>query len=139
MAIHEDVEVKITLKPAPDPTRRLDPPTPGEALKEYDDPDPLVKTPGLLMEKYIEAIPGREFQVEIYLQPSFNMFDADDLAVHLTIDYDTVKTCILYDKPRVLYNMAHERPCILRDVYDYNNTTEHSRISFSFASLEGGE
>ena len=91
------------------------------------------------MEKYIQVMPDQEFQIEISLLPSFYLFGADDVRISLSIDYDTVNKTIIYNRDILFDNMIHAKPLIMAEVYDYNNTTEHSLISFSFGSLEGGK
>ncbi|KAL8787986.1 MAG: hypothetical protein Q9195_007530 [Heterodermia aff. obscurata] len=139
MAIHQDVEVKVALRPASE--RSSDPhvlPS-GEALKEYLDPSPKLDFDGFLVEKYIEGVSDQEFQIEIYFQSTFSMFDADNIKVNLNIDYGTVSSAKIFSRPEIEYNMARGTPLIIRNVYDTNNKTEHRRLSFSFASLQGDE
>ena len=139
MAIHEDVEVKVTLRPPKEELPEESPfPMPrGEAYTEYPERTPRPHFPGVM--KYIKAVSSQEFQIEVYLQSTFDMFDADDLKVFLSIDNGTVSFGIIITKPEVLYRLTTGSPIIIRDMIDINEAGEYCRHSFSFASLEGGE
>ena len=138
MAIAQDIEVKVTLRPAEKTSSdRLYPE--GEPLKEYPGPKPKFEYDGSLVEKYIEAVANQEFQIEIYFKPEFDMFDADDVQITLSIDYDTVSMGKMIPKYHIVHCSTTGVPLIFRDVYYLNDAGEHRKLSFSFGSLEGGE
>ena len=138
MAVAQDIEVKVTLRPTEKASSDL-PYPPGEALKEYPGPKPKFEYDGTLVEKYIEAVAGQEFQIEIYFKPEFDMFDANDLQITLSIDHDTVSISKMIPKYHIVHCSTTGVPLIVRDVYHLNDAGEHRRLSFSFGSLEGGE
>ena len=139
MAIHNDVEVKITLRPAQEPSSIPCVAFPGEALKEYTYPNGTPRIDNIVMMKFIEAVAGQEFQIEVRLLPSFDMLGADDLFVSVTIDDKTVTMCLLYTMAQIQKHQALGQHMIIRDVYDSLDPTQHSKRSFTFGTLEGGE
>ena len=134
MAIRDDIEIKITLRPAQEPSSDPDLMLPGEALKEYPDPNDPRRT-----STYIEAVPGREFQIEVILLPSFEMYGADDVLVSFSIDDTTVNMRTVYSMAQIQQDLALGRHRIIRDVYDPFNPMQYCKRSFTFGTLEGGE
>ena len=138
MAIAQDIEVKVTLRPTEEATSdRLS--IRGEALKEYPGPKPKIEYDGDLVEKYVEAVANQEFQIEIYFKPEFDMFDADDVQIRMSIDHDSVRMGKMIPKDHVIHCSSTGSPLIISDMYHLNDAGEHRRLSFSFGSLEGGE
>lgn len=131
MVLLKDFEVKVALKPS-------DGVAPGEAFKEYPNPEPRTSPDEWLAERYIEAKPGQEFQVEIYLKPSLKLFAADGLRISLRIDDHTVHFGRYYDKKWIATEMLEGEPIIFDDVLATDGR-QHSRVTFSFGSLKAGE
>ena len=140
MAIFQDIEVKITLRP----TENLDSHPPytlpiGEPLKEYHDPKPRFEAHSYWIAKYVESVPDREWQLEVYFKPTFDMFDASDILVDLSIDHGTMDLSRIFNKREVLYRVATGTPLIIRDVYELSDAGEDCRLGLAFGSLQGGE
>lgn len=131
MVVLKDFEVKVALK-------STDGNSPGDALKEYQDPKPSTSSDEWLAERYIEAKTGAEFQIEVYIKPSFKFFAADSLEVWLKIDSDTVNVSRHYSKEEIIANQEDGRPIIRHDVRSFNGS-EHSRVTFAFGALSAGE
>ena len=136
MAILQDYEVQIALRPALEegPGFQCE----GDPLREYPDPKPTDRFKDVAVERYIEAIPDREFQIQIHLEPSFDLFEADVLRVTVTIDWDTVRFCRYYSKSQIVENTSEEMPFIIQSACTTDGT-DHFRNSFSFGSLESGK
>lgn len=131
MVLLKDVEVKVALNSG-------DGVTAGEAFREYPNPEPRTSSDEWLAERYIEAKPGQEFQVEVYLKPSFKLFAADTLRVSLRIDDGTVQFRRNYDETRIAANISEGKPFIFHDVLNTDGR-QHSMVSFSFGSLSVGK
>ena len=131
MVLLKDIEVKVALRS----TIRK---SPGEALKEYPNPASPTSSDEWLAERYIEAKPGQEFQIEIYLKPSFKLFAADQLSANLIIDDYTVNFCMYYTKQYVATNISSGKPFVIYYVLSTDGK-QYSKVSFSFGSLSLGE
>ena len=131
MVLLKDFEVRVALKPT-------DGVAPGEAFKEYPNPKPSASSHEWLAERYIEAKPNQEFQVEVYLKPSFKLFAANTLKVSLRIDNDTVSFNKYYNEEWIAANISKGKPFILHNVLNTDGK-QHSMVSFSFGSLSVGK
>ena len=131
MVVLKDFEVKVALK-------TTDGLSPGDAIKEYPNPEPGTSSDEWLAERYIEAKPGQEFQVEVYLKPSFKLFAADRLKVSFCIDNGTVDFYKAYKEKQIAGNISEGKPFIIHSVLDTDGR-QHSRVSFSFGSLTVGK
>ncbi|KAG7008076.1 hypothetical protein G7Y79_00007g022010 [Physcia stellaris] len=131
MVLLKDFEVRVALKPT-------DGVAPGEAFKEYPNPKPSASSHEWLAERYIEAKPNQEFQVEVYLKPSFKLFAANTLKVSLRIDNDTVSFNKYYNEEWIAANISKGKPFILHNVLNTDGK-QHSMVSFSFGSLSVDE
>ena len=131
MVLLKDFEVKVTL-------RSTNGASLGEALKEYRNPVLPTSSDEWLAERYIEAKPGQEFQIEIYLKSSFKLFAADGLKILLIIDDRTIAFWNYYNEKEIAANISKSKPFILDDVLNTDGK-QYSRVTFSFGSLNAGE
>lgn len=131
MVLFKDFEVRVALKSA-------DGRSAGEALSEYPNPKSDTTSDDLSVERYIEAKPGQEFQIEVHLKPAFNLFAADFLQVSLNIDGDTVMFKKPFSKDKVARHQEQKEPLVIYDVLS-SEGGNYSRVSFCFGSLSAGE
>ena len=106
----------------------------GDALKEYLNHEPRTSSSEWRVERYIEAKPGQEIQVEIYLKSSFKFFAADALMAFLHMENGTIRFCRCYRKDFIATEVSESKPFIFHDVLNTKGR-QHSRVSFSFGSL----
>ena len=129
MAILEDFEVKITTFPHRNPFHEYENPT--------KEPDKLEK--GIVsLERYIEAETGMGFQIEVFVKPTFRLFGATGIRIHLDIDEGVVGQFKYIHKDRVLAAQKNKTPLIDCDALKLEGT-QYSRINFSFGALEFGK
>ena len=80
MAILDDLRVEIVDSAS------------GEALPEYPrnvPPESMPKNDDTLVENYVEAQAGRDFQVHVYVLKSFELYKASGVFLHIDIDDET--------------------------------------------------
>lgn len=123
MAIIDQIEVRIVSVAT------------AQALPEYDKPNSVASRDDRSVEKFIEAQTGKEFRVEIYLMPNFNLYAASGIKVGLDIDGGTVHRRILYEKADVLDKKGQESPFVISRAYTLEGS-KCSAIKFSFGLLE---
>lgn len=86
MAILKDIEVRI----ARNTSGKVFAEDAGDALPEYQKPDSSDNHSQTSVERYVEAVTGQPFQIEVYIKPSFKIYEADGIRVGLEIDDRTV-------------------------------------------------
>jgi hypothetical protein len=62
----------------------------GARLLEYERPNPVVNQFSDSVERYVEAVTGQAFQIEVYIQPSFKFYAASGITVGIEIDDKTI-------------------------------------------------
>lgn len=134
MAILKDIEVRIARNTSG--KARAD--DAGDALQEYQIPTATGSGSSDSVEKYIEAVTGQAFQIEVYFEASFEFYDADGITVGLEIDNRTVYSDRHYSKLQVEQRRKAGKPLVVSSLIG----VESDRCfewGFAFGSLHLGE
>ncbi len=134
MAILKDIEVRIARNTSGEVVAE----SAGDALQEYERPTANINGSSNSIEKYIEAVAGQAFQIEVYIRPTFNMYAASDMMVHLTIDDETVRFKSPTGKNSILWKKMVGKPIIISSVPRFEGT-RHYKTGFTFGSLNLGQ
>lgn len=125
MAIIGDVEVQIVS------TRT------GEALVEYDNPDPDAAVESMSVEKYIQVATDEEFHIVVTLHKGFNYRKADGVRITYDLDGDMIKRQRFCRRPERIQRLTKAKILKIKDVKVEINQTWKC-IGFSFGSVEVG-
>lgn len=126
MVLIEDIEVRIASSAS------------GEALIEYDDPKAAPSGNGFSATKFIEAVTGLEYQVEVYIKPSFELWDADGLDIGVNIDGGVVNQFKFHRISGVEACKKNGKP-ITVDSTVYQEGSKWYETPFSFGALNIGK
>ena len=135
MTILQDYEVVIAARPSQEGfiEKRA-----GRVFREWPDPKAITGGESELVENYIKSIPGMKYQIQVYLKPSFDLFEADEVWVQLIVDCGRVYACETFTKSQVMENKTKKEPFILQYMYTKEGTNYY-RNFFSFGNLMSGE
>ncbi len=133
MAILQDIEVRI----ARNTSGKVDADDAGDALPEYQKPDTSDNQSQTSVERYVEAVIGQAFQIEVHIRPSFNFFAANGITVTLVIDDETIFFEEVMSKEYIEKLKAAGEPIILSSVPRLDGT-RHYAMGFIFGSLNLG-
>ena len=116
----------------------------GEALPEYHIPDAIDDPLQASIEKYIEAIPGRAFQIEVFLSSGFRLYTAHGIEVSLLIDDGTFRFSHRFPTQEVIKTQDDEEPliisCITRSKALQDRVgTKYCETGFTFGHLRLGK
>lgn len=134
MAILQDVEVRIALNTS----GKAFSDAVGHALLEYQTPGTTHGQSLRIVEKYIEVVTRQNFQIEVYLQPSFDLYDADGVRIGVRIDGKTVNfhRWLRKESAEKLRNAG--KPLIVSSVRRLEGV-QHFAMGFAFGSLQLGQ
>jgi len=133
MAILKDIEVRI----ARNISGNVYAEHAGDALQEYERPTATYNESSDFVEKYVEAVTGQAFQIEVYLRAGFKFYAAQGILFYLMIDDDTVSFCQYYTRLEVEERQASGEPFIISS-YPCSKGTRYFRMIFTFGSLTLG-
>ncbi len=105
---------------------------------EYEKPIPDAIQISDSVERYIEAVAGQAFQIEVYIKPSFKFYKADGITVGLEIDDETVNFNTHYTKQQVEQKQKASEPLVISSVIRVEGA-RYFQVGFAFGSLHLGE
>lgn len=135
MAILQDYEVVIAARPSQEGFIEK---CAGRVFREWPDPKAITGGESELVENYIKSIPGMKYQIQVYLKPSFDLFEADEVWVQLIVDCGRVYACETFTKSQVMENKTKKEPFILQYMYTQEGMNYY-RNFFTFGNLMSGE
>lgn len=109
----------------------------GDTLSEYQKPNSSVNQASNPVENYIEAMTGQPFQIEVYVKPGFQLYNADGIEVGIDIDDKTVHFYKYYCAERVIQSMREGKPFVISSVPRVEGN-RHFSMGFTFGSLHLG-
>lgn len=133
MAILKDIEVRI----ARNTSGKVIAEVAGDALREYERPTATINESSDSVERYIEAVTGQTFQIEVYLTPSFKFYAAGGITVGLEIDDKTVYVSKYYSTEQVRQLICKGKPLVVSSVLRVEGNRQF-RMGFTFGSLDLG-
>lgn len=107
-------------------------------LDEYSDITVVPSGNKLLAERFIEATTGLKFQIEVNIEPSFELWDADGIYIRVIIDGGVVKKAIFYSKEQVEEQKRTSTPFIDGSAI-YQEGSAWCKAMYSFGSLNIGK
>ncbi len=110
----------------------------GARLLEYERPNPVVNQFSDSVERYVEAVTGQAFQIEVYIQPSFKFYAASGITVGIEIDDKTINIYKHIARRRVEQNQKAGKPIVISSV-THAAGDRYLRTGFAFGSLHLGE
>ncbi len=134
MAVLKDIEVRV----ARNTSGKVIADDAGARLLEYERPNPVVNQFSDSVERYIEAVTGQGFQIEVYIQPTFKFYKADGITVGLEIDEKTVNFNTHYTKQQVEQKQKASEPLVISSVIRVEGA-RYFQVGFAFGSLHLGE
>lgn len=122
MAVIEDVEVQIVSVRT------------GEALLEYDDPDPNAVAKPMRVEKYIQATTDEEFHIMVKLREGFDFHGADGVRFGYNLDGDMLSRCKIFRRPDEVERLETAEILTIQSARAKIDGT-WKRIRFSFGAV----
>jgi len=134
IAILGSIEVRI----AQNISGRADSEDVGNALSEYQKPNTSVDQPSNPVEKYVEAVTGQPFQIEVFVKPGFQLYSADGIGVGIVIDDRVVTFNRYFSAEAVRQKIRDGKPVLISSVSRVEGNRRF-RMGFTFGSLNLGE
>lgn len=134
MAIQKDVEVRI----ARNTSKEIKSNTAGDDLPEYEKPNSSSNPAQNSVERYVEAVTGQAFQVEVYIKPGFKFYGADGLTIRLMLDDKTVNKNLWFPRALVEQQQRAGQPLIISST-PHADGARFLNVGFIFGSLHLGE
>ncbi|KAL8724998.1 MAG: hypothetical protein Q9181_006578 [Wetmoreana brouardii] len=105
-----------------------------QPIPEYYKPGLTVDDLRHSTEWYIEAKPGTDFQVQVFIKPGFEFWSAWGIEVGIKIDGGVVEYGLRFSKQSVEAMQLSKKPIVFDSVL-HSETRQHLSIGFQFGSL----
>lgn len=126
MVTNEDIEVHIVST------------SDGHRLVEYDNPKANASSDKHSSEKFIEAITGLTFRIEVKVKPSFQLYAADGIQIGLRIDGEVVRHST-YRRWDQVEKMQRTGKPFIDSSASFLDGLVWRKITYSFGSLKIGK